>query len=297
MGKGRVLIFGGSGFLGSAVAQEFIKREYSVYILDRFLQKEITNKVTFIECDITDINSYSRYLKKGDIILNMAGISDIEECQKDYLRTLEINVSANLQLLIQSKASGASRFIFASSMYANSSALTFYAASKISAESFIRAFHFQNPSFPIAILRFGSLYGPGSDSRNGIFRILSRAVQEKEIVVEGSPESTRQYIYISDAARACIDITESLKSFKTYNIVGDQRISSALLSQILQDLLNFSKNPRFIKSRFGHYRHSVYGYELTDLDYRSQEFINFESGIIATLDFIIKNRDGSQGAY
>ena len=295
MKKERVLIFGGSGFLGKAVAEEFLSRGHLVYILDKVSPKELTSVITFVECDITNPNSYSKYLRKGDIVLNMAGISDIGESQNEPLSTLEINVTANFQLLIQSMVSGASKFIFASSMYANSSCSTFYAASKKSAELFMRAFHFQNPDFPIAILRFGSLYGPGSDDRNGIFRILSTAIQSKKIVIEGSPESTRQYIYISDAARACYDIAASLKDLKVYNIVGEQRISSTLVSQILQDLFNFREKPRFVKSRFGHYRHSVYGYELTDLDYRAKEFTNFESGIIATSEFIMKNKDRSRG--
>ena len=55
------------------------------------------------------------------------------------------------------------------------------------------------------ILRYGSLYGPRSDYRNGLFRIVKNALETGNISYEGSPEAIREYIHVEDAARADVD--------------------------------------------------------------------------------------------
>ena len=56
------------------------------------------------------------------------------------------------------------------------------------------------------ILRYGSIYGPGSDSNNGVYRIIKNIINDKVIQYEGSPETTREYVHVKDVARASIEI-------------------------------------------------------------------------------------------
>ena len=55
------------------------------------------------------------------------------------------------------------------------------------------------------ILRYGSLYGPRSDSRNGLWRIVKNALETGTVSYEGSPEALREYIHVEDAALSSVD--------------------------------------------------------------------------------------------
>ena len=106
------------------------------------------------------------------------------------------------------------RFIYASSVYVNSREGGFYGVSKKSAELFVeeylRAFGLE-----FTILRYGSLYGPRSNNKNGLRKIISDAIQNNSLTYNGNKDAIREYIHVRDAAKASVKAME--KNIKTRN--------------------------------------------------------------------------------
>ena len=63
MSKKRAIVFGGSGFLGSHVADILTKNNYQVTIVDKFKSKWINKKQRFIKAELGDLEKYSKYIK------------------------------------------------------------------------------------------------------------------------------------------------------------------------------------------------------------------------------------------
>jgi UDP-glucose 4-epimerase len=88
------------------------------------------------------------------------------------------------------------RFVFASTVYVYSESGSFYRASKQAAERFVEAYY-ERYGLPFSVLRYGSLYGRRADQRNGIYRLLKQALEQRTIAYEGSAEAMREYIHVS----------------------------------------------------------------------------------------------------
>ena len=91
------------------------------------------------------------------------------------------------------------------------------------------------------ILRYGSLYGPRADSRNGLQRIVSNAVENMILKYDGNEESSREYIHVLDAASASVKCLD--KKFKNKKIIvtGHQPIRIRELLYMLAEIMDFTE--------------------------------------------------------
>ena len=81
-----------------------------------------------------------------------------------------------------------------------------------------------NVNINFTILRFGSLYGEGADSNNGINKLILSGKNYKKLVYRGSMNATRRYINIHDAAKLCVQILSNKYKNSTVNITGKKII-------------------------------------------------------------------------
>ena len=103
----------------------------------------------------------------------------------DFVRTrplesAEINITGTINALNVSRKHKVKRFIFASSIYANTEEGGFYGSSKKAAESYVERFY-ETFGQKYTILRFGSLYGSRSDETNGINIIINSGIKNKKL--------------------------------------------------------------------------------------------------------------------
>jgi hypothetical protein len=76
----------------------------------------------------------------------------------------------------------------------------FYQCSKQSAEHYVEEYQ-RRYGLDYTILRYGSLYGPRSDHRNGLWRIVKSALDAGGVSYQGSSEEIRDYIHVEDAGQ------------------------------------------------------------------------------------------------
>ena len=75
----KAIVFGGSGFIGSHVADELSKRGYETIIYDKVLSTYLQQGQEMIVGDILDIEKVKKAVKGCDYVYNFAGIADLDE--------------------------------------------------------------------------------------------------------------------------------------------------------------------------------------------------------------------------
>jgi len=254
----KAVIFGGSGFLGSHVADTLTKEGHKVIIFDRKLSPHLQKFQKMIIGDILNEKMVNKAIEGSDIVYNFAGIADIEEAQKNPLQSVKSNILGNTIILEACVKSKVKRFIFASSLYVYSKTGSFYRSTKQACELLIESYH-EVFGLPYTILRYGSLYGPRADKRNFIHNIIYQALTKSEIVREGDGEETRDYIHVLDAARGSVDILSGEFKNQYVIITGNQQMKVKDLLLMIREMMDSKIAIRFKKVRSnGHYEITPY---------------------------------------
>jgi len=290
MKKGTVLIFGGSGFLGSYVVDECLSRGYQVVNAD-MRTSEYTNPddaYRFVQSDIMDKDAIQKLVSsiQPHTIYNFAGFANLDLARHAPLDVCNLNIIGNLHILEAANANNVQRFIYASSAYAQSKKGSFYGVSKFASEKLIEE-NFSQNGLPFSIIRYGSLYGKRADESNGIYRLLRQALDTKKIIHKGSGDEMREYIHAHDAARLSVDILEDEK-FRNEHIMltGSERYSQKELLNMIQEIMNHEIRIESSSERAdGHYLVTPYSFSPTvGIKLTANPFIDMGQGIVDCLN-------------
>lgn len=282
----KVTVLGGSGFLGSHVADALTERGHTVVIFDREPSQWRKDNQKFVEGDITDLGQVVEAVAGSEVVYNFAALADIDESLDLPLETASVNVLGTVNALEASRRIGARRFVQASTLYVHSSAGGFYRCSKQAAESYVEEFE-RVYGLAFTILRFGSLYGPRSDRRNGLRDIIERAFETGVISYAGDPEATREYIHVSDAAKASVDILSDEFSNEHVVLTGLQSIKvDDLLKAIAEIIGQPASSIRFLVStNRGHYVRTPYSLQRkTGKKFVPRSHVDLGAGLLELID-------------
>ena len=285
----KAIVFGGSGFLGSHVADVLTKRGFDVVIFDIHPSQYIQNGQEMIVGSILDREKVKNAVASCDVVYNFAGIADIDEAKHKPIETVEINILGNTTILEACRIYNVKRFIFASSVYVYSAAGSFYRSSKQACESIIENYY-ETYGLPYTILRYGSLYGPRSDERNWIYRILRQAITEGKITRDGDGEELREYIHVEDAARCSVDILSEEFENQYVILTGYQQIRIKDLMIMVREMLENRIELEFLPSE------SSVHYEITPYSFNpkiakklvSEYYLDMGQGLLQCLRDIYK---------
>jgi len=233
----KVVVFGGSGFLGSHVADELTKRGFDTYIFDVKKSKYLKPNQHIVIGSILDEELVDSTIKDASYVYNFAGIADIHEAQVDPINTIKFNVLGNTYILNACKNNRIKRFIFASSIYVYGEYGSFYRVSKQANELLIQNYY-NVYNLNYSILRYGSLYGPRANKFNFIRNAILSALTENKIIRKGSGEEIRDYIHVLDAAKISVDILSKSEYENSHiMITGEQRMRIKDILIMIQEII------------------------------------------------------------
>ena len=258
--KQKVLVFGGSGFLGSHVADVLTKEGYSVTIFDIKKSPYLKENQEMCIGDITNQNEVAEAIKGNEIVYNFAGLADIDECHKRPLEAIELNITANAFMLEAAVTFGVKKYLFASSAYVYSEYGSFYKISKQSSELLVESFS-DKSQMDYVILRYGSLYGNRADKRNSLYRILYDSVVHNKIEYFGNGNERREFIHVKDAAILSVEALK--KEFKNQILMlsGPSSTNYDDLFEILNEIFSFRLEiKKYPKKSKTHYKMSPYSF-------------------------------------
>lgn len=201
----KALVIGGSGFIGSHVADALSQAGYEVTIYDAKQSPYLRDDQKFVRGSTLNREQVESAIAGQDYVYNFAGIPHLDVGLKYPIETVEQNILAPVITLEAASRSGVKRYIYASSIYVYSAGGGFYRCSKQAAELYIEEYQ-RLAGLNYTILRYGTIYGPRADDHNSIRRYLRQALRERKITLNGTGEEVREYVHVRDAAQSSVHI-------------------------------------------------------------------------------------------
>jgi UDP-glucose 4-epimerase len=218
-----VVVTGGAGFIGSHLAERFLKDGWTVHIIDNLAsgkRENVPADATFHELDIRDAKAAELVASlKPDVLTHLAAQMDVRRSVEDPMYDASVNVIGSLNLLEAIRRhSPRTRVVFASTggaLYGdNTTPPNFedfkkdpespYAITKLSVEYYL-AYYGRVHKLDTVAMRFGNVYGPRQDPHGeaGVVAIFcGRILQGRPLTIYGDGLQTRDYVYVGDVAEA-----------------------------------------------------------------------------------------------
>lgn len=291
----KVLILGGTGFIGSHVVQECLNRGFDVTIFDRSLHTPLNtldlNKVKFVLGDIRDKNSVNEAVYNCDRAINLSGILGTAETVDNPFPAVETNLLGGLNFL-QACREHKKRAVQIT--VGNYFMLSTYPISKRALENFALMFNKEHGT-QIAVVRGFSVYGEGQKHkpvRKIAPNFICSALRGEPIKIFGSGESIQDQIYVKDVARILVEalVSPNTKFDKIYDAGTGVRTTVNQIAELVNKLTDNKAGIEHIPMRKGEEDNSVILGKIETLsELNLGELTQIEEGYAKTIDWYRKN--------
>ena len=278
-----VLVTGGAGFIGSNIAEAFLKRGDQVVVLDDLSSGRMENienlqrngDFTFYKGNILDSRLVRSILRSHGVSLisHQAAIPSVTRSIEDPVGSSQVNIIGTITLFALAAEHGCRRIVFASScsIYGDTRRLPIgesvpvnskspYAASKAAKEIMAGVFTGLSGTKIIG-LRYFNVYGRRQDPRSEyaavVPRFITRALKNEAIPIEGDGQQTRDFIYIDDVVQANLKaLTRDNVEGSVFNIALGAQTSILELANMIITLTGSRSKVLHLPSRPGDVRRS-----------------------------------------
>jgi len=218
----KVIITGGTGFIGSNLTERLVKNGNEVVIVDKarndritneFMQKMKVMKIRLIETDITNKDAIAKAFREDsyDAVVHLAGKSDVRESVNDIENFENVNVKGTISVLEAARLADIKKIVFASSssVYGELKSRAFkedddtdnhaspYGATKKMAEICCRMYS-SLYGIDIPMLRFFTVYGPRGRLNMSVMRFIKSIEEGVVLEVHAKGKIKRDFVYIDD---------------------------------------------------------------------------------------------------
>lgn len=264
----RAVVTGGAGFIGSHMVDLLIEQGFEVVVIDNFATGRLENlaqhqsnpRVTVHRIDMCDLLPDSALFCGVDFVFHFGGIGDIVPSIERPLDYMRANVTGTLCVLEAARHASVRKVVYAasSSCYGLATELPTsesapiqpeypYALSKYLGEC--AALHWaQVYRLPVGSIRMFNVYGPRVRTTGvygavfGVF--LAQKIHDKPFTVVGDGTQTRDFVYVTDVARAFLLAAESDYTGEVFNLgSGNPQSVNRLVELLGGDVVHVAKRP------------------------------------------------------
>jgi len=303
--KKKLLVIGGTGFLGSHVCREAIKKNYRVISVSTKKTKfNLIKKVKYIKCDISNSTTIKRKLNfEVDYIINFGGYVDHSDKNKTYQshfkgckNLIDFYQKKKIKKFIQIGSSleyGKTKSPHKEKTMTKKVILlkSIYAKSKLLSTNYCMN-AFKKNFFPVIVLRPYLVYGPGQKIDRLIPFIISKSLTNKTFPCSSGVQ-LRNFLFVEDFVKAIFKtLTKKNVNGEIINIGSNNNLKVKKVILMIKDYLNSGK-PMFGKIKLRKDESIKYYPSIKKAKnlINWKPLIQFEKGLIQTIKYYKEKSD------
>lgn len=272
----RVLVTGGSGFIGSNIVRRLLDLGHEAVVLDDLssgFAENLVPGVPFFESDVRDAEAVAAALEDCDVVLHLAASVGNARSIDDPVKDAQINVIGTLNVLEAARRQGLRRIVFSSSagIFGELKTLPIaedhpqdpdspYGASKLAAEKMCLVYN-KLYGMKNVCLRYFNVYGVNQryDAYGNVIPIFAdRILRGESMTVFGDGEQTRDFVNARDVAAANIAAaTADDEAAGSFNVGSGTRVTINELAALMQRAAGREVGLEYAPPRQGDVRDSL----------------------------------------
>jgi UDP-glucose 4-epimerase len=230
----RVLVTGGSGFIGSHVVDRLLASGVRPRIYD-LRPSPWHDDVEVIVGDLGELDRLSDAMRGCSAVIHLAASADVNEVLADPVEAERRNARGTLQVLEAARRTGVPRIAYASTIWAYSDTPAechdeslplhppahLYTATKLAGELYCHSYG-ELYGVEHTILRFGIPYGPRARPAAVVPAFTARALAGEPLTIAGDGLQSRRFVSVEDLADGVVRALAPVAANRTYNLVGSE---------------------------------------------------------------------------
>lgn len=287
----RVLVTGGSGFIGSHVVDKLRDRGITVRVFDMVMPTFRTD-VEFYHGSLLSLEALQMAMSGVDAVYHLAAVADVKDVFEEPHYSESINVRGTINVLEAArKAKGVKRFVYGSTTWVYSDVTEtmvdettalrapshLYTATKMAGEFYCQSYS-KLYNLPVTILRYGIPYGPRARDGAVVPIFVQKALRGEALTIAGDGLQFRKFVYVEDLAEGNVQALKGIGENKIYNLDGTEKVTIKQIAETVQKLVGNTKI-EYVPARSGDFAGKEISSKLALEELGWQPKIAFEEGV------------------
>jgi UDP-glucose 4-epimerase len=246
----RVLVTGGSGFIGSHVVDKLRARGHEPVIYDlRPSPWHEAGSVDTVLGSITDREALERALHSCDAVAHLAAVADVNDVHAEPEDAERVNARGTVAVLEAARRAGVKRIVYASTIWVYSDCAEeavdeetllpapshLYTSTKLAGELYCKAYQ-ELYGIDYTLLRFGIPYGPRAREAAVIPAFVGKALRGEPLTLAGDGGQSRRFVYVEDLADGVALGLGEVATNRVYNLASDENVSIKQIAERIKEL-------------------------------------------------------------
>jgi UDP-glucose 4-epimerase len=249
----RVLVTGGSGFIGSHVVDKLRARGHEPVIYDLRpspWHSDPAHPVDTVLGSITDREALERALHSCDAVAHLAAVADVNDVHAEPEDAERVNARGTVAVLEAARRAGVKRIVYASTIWVYSDCESeevdedtllpppshLYTSTKLAGELYCKAYQ-ELYGIDYTILRFGIPYGPRAREAAVIPAFVNKALAGDSLTLAGDGDQSRKFVYVEDLADGVALGLEDVAAGRVYNLASDETVTIKQIAETIRELM------------------------------------------------------------
>ena len=305
----KITVFGGGGFIGSAIVDRLLKDGHELKIFERprvepYRKFSAEDNVEWVTGDLMSTHDVSLAVSGADIVFHLVSTTIPKSSNDDPVYDVQTNIVGSLQMLDAMVAKNVSKVIFISSggtVYGNPVSLPInenhptepkvsYGVTKLAIEKYLLLYkHLYG--IKVNILRVANPYGERQrieTSQGAVGVFLNNAIKGSPINIWGDGSTSRDYLYISDVAAAFSAAIDYDGDYSVFNISSGVGTSLHDLVRKIEHVLGHKITPNYQAGRPFDVKENVLDNSLAFSELGWKPMVDLDEGLHRTAEWMRK---------
>lgn len=249
----RIVVTGGSGFIGSHLVDCLIDKGHDVTIVDIAEPKWNNKHALWKNVDILDLNNLTEAFLGQEFIFHLAAEANVDVIHRAPVISAAVNVQGTVNVLEAARQNKCRRVLFASTEWVYGAAEAdvvdetaklyppvpnhLYTGQKIAGEFILQGYQKQY-GVNYTIMRFGIPFGPRARKETVTCKFLLEALWGGTITLNAGGRQFRQFICVTDLAEGCAACLDEAARNEIINLNGAEKVTVRRIAETLKKYID-----------------------------------------------------------